>query len=189
MADPRVLRTRESLQAAVLELAMGDDAKSLNVAAITQRAGINRATFYDHYASVQDVLFAALSRDLDVLRYLDMERRADRSRPRLDLLRDALEGVVAHIRKFEPIYRRSFDNASDGVSQNVLAKHFTVSVRQIIDRQPAFPETLNHDIAAHFVAYAIVGALEVWVMNDNVSEKALLESVLASMPGWWNDLD
>ncbi|MDJ1372177.1 TetR/AcrR family transcriptional regulator [Gulosibacter molinativorax] len=189
MTDPRVLRTRESMQAAALELAMGDEAKSFNVAAITQLAGINRATFYDHYSSVQDVLFAALTRDLDVLRYLDIERRADRSRPRLDVLRDSLEGVVAHIRKFEPIYRRSFDNTSDGVSQNVLTKHFTVSIRQVIDRQPAFPEELNRDIAAHFVAYALVGAIEVWVMNDNVSEKALLESVLASMPGWWGELD
>lgn len=188
MTDPRVLRTREALQAAALELAMSDDQKPVNVAAITQLAGINRATFYDHYSSPQEVLFKALSRDLDVLRYLDIERRADTSLPRLELLRTGLEGVVAHIRKFEPIYRRSFAHTSDGVTQNVLQDHFTVSIRQIIARQPAFPEGLNREVAAKFVGYALVGALEVWVLSDTLSERTLLDSVLESMPSWWNDL-
>lgn len=188
MTDPRVLRTREALQAAALELAMADDGKPLNVAAITQQAGINRATFYDHYSSPQEVLLKALSRELDVLRYLDIERRADREKPRLELLRTGMAGVVAHIRKYEPIYRRSFEHASDGLSQNVLADHFTVSIRQIIDRQPSFPEELNRDIAAKFVGYALVGAVEVWVLSDTLSEHTLLESILSSMPAWWNDL-
>lgn len=189
MTDPRVLRTREALQAAALSLAMSEDAKPLNVAAITQLAEINRATFYDHYTSPQDVLFTALSRELDVLRDLDIERRADRSRPRLDLLRDGMESVVAHIRKFKPIYRRSFEHTSDGLSQNVLAEHFTSSILQIIDRQPSLPDNLDRNVAAKFVAYAFVGALSVWVIDDRLSEDTLLESIIASMPAWWNDLD
>lgn len=167
---------------------MREGVKPLSVAAIAQLAGINRATFYDHYSSPQDVLFTALSSDLDVLRYLDIERRADTSLPRLKLLRDGLEGVVAHIRKFEPIYRRSFEDPTDGVTQNVLSKHFTVSVQQIIDRQPSFPDTVNRDVAAKFIGHAFVGAIEVWVMSDSLSEESLLSSILSSMPTWWNDL-
>ncbi|MDA0632506.1 TetR/AcrR family transcriptional regulator [Nonomuraea sp. MCN248] len=50
--DPRAQRTRASLRAAVLDLAVERDLSALTVSAVAGRAGVNRATFYLHYPDV-----------------------------------------------------------------------------------------------------------------------------------------
>lgn len=54
--DPRVLRTRQLLQKALLELMGEKPFQHINVSDITQRATINRATFYLHYLDKFDLL-------------------------------------------------------------------------------------------------------------------------------------
>ncbi|MGO1543108.1 MAG: TetR/AcrR family transcriptional regulator [Gulosibacter sp.] len=188
MTDPRIIRTRDSLQAAALEIAMSEEELPLNVAAITQRAGVNRATFYDHYDSPQSVVLAALARDLDVLRETDLALRDQAELPRDEIFRTAIKGVVTHITRFETIYRRSLANPVDGVTHHALSSHFAESIRLIIERQESFPENLNPVVAAEFVAHALVGAFEAWLTLPNLKQDAVVDSILASMPTWWHDL-
>jgi AcrR family transcriptional regulator len=47
--DPRVKRTRQFLQNAFLELLREKSIESISIQDITERATINRATFYDHF--------------------------------------------------------------------------------------------------------------------------------------------
>ena len=47
--DPRIRRTRELLQQALVTLLETNDFDSLSVQEITDAAGVNRATFYAHY--------------------------------------------------------------------------------------------------------------------------------------------
>src|SRR5215813_3050174 len=47
--DPRVLRTRQLLQQAFNELMAEKDFHSITVQDITERARVNRATFYAHF--------------------------------------------------------------------------------------------------------------------------------------------
>lgn len=48
--DPRIQRTRELLAQAVMELLSEQDFDKITVQDITARAGVNRATFYAHFA-------------------------------------------------------------------------------------------------------------------------------------------
>lgn len=54
--DRRVRRTRTRLQQAMLELLQKKDARSITVRELTQRADVNRGTFYAHYKDVFDLL-------------------------------------------------------------------------------------------------------------------------------------
>lgn len=54
--DRRVRRTRARLQQAMLELLKEKDARSITVRELTQRADVNRGTFYAHYKDVFDLL-------------------------------------------------------------------------------------------------------------------------------------
>ena len=54
--DRRVRRTRTRLQQAMLELLQEKDARSITVRELTQRADVNRGTFYAHYKDVFDLL-------------------------------------------------------------------------------------------------------------------------------------
>ena len=54
--DPRVLRTKRKLREAIVGLMQERELRQITVRDLVERAGINRATFYRHYAIPKDVL-------------------------------------------------------------------------------------------------------------------------------------
>ena len=65
--DRRVLRTRRVLCDAMLTLLVEREYESITVGEITQRADLNRATFYLHFNSKDELLIAALEDRFDAL--------------------------------------------------------------------------------------------------------------------------
>src|ERR1700730_10563629 len=61
-SDPRVKRTRQLLQVALVELMAEKNFDAISVQDIAERATVNRATFYDHFADKYE-LFGRYSRD------------------------------------------------------------------------------------------------------------------------------
>jgi AcrR family transcriptional regulator len=67
--DPRVLRTRQLIQDAFLTLIQHKDIQEITVRDITEKATINRATFYAHFSDKYELLDETLSSMLkDTLR-------------------------------------------------------------------------------------------------------------------------
>ncbi|WP_291378775.1 helix-turn-helix domain-containing protein, partial [Demequina sp.] len=60
--DVRVERTRRRLQEALFSLARERGLENVAVSDIAERAGVNRSTFYQHYADKDTVLADALDR-------------------------------------------------------------------------------------------------------------------------------
>lgn len=54
--DPRIARTRHALRQALTEIARDRDVEEISVGDITERAGVNRSTFYQHYGDKSDLL-------------------------------------------------------------------------------------------------------------------------------------
>ena len=54
--DPRITRTRGLLEKAFMEVVAEKNFQSVSVKDITQRAGVNRATFYAHFDDKYDLL-------------------------------------------------------------------------------------------------------------------------------------
>lgn len=54
--DKRVLRTRESIKTALMQLAIENEVKKITVCDIAEKAKINRSTFYLHYNDVSAVI-------------------------------------------------------------------------------------------------------------------------------------
>ena len=54
--DPRILRTRQLLKDAFIELLQEMDIEKISVNRIAERATINRVTFYLHYRDIPDML-------------------------------------------------------------------------------------------------------------------------------------
>lgn len=54
--DPRIIRTKEAIQSVFKRMVCGLPYEKITVKAITDRAKINRNTFYLHYTCVDDVL-------------------------------------------------------------------------------------------------------------------------------------
>lgn len=54
--DKRIIRTRKSLQTALLQLMKTKNIRDITIKELVNEAGINRSTFYLHYSCVQDIL-------------------------------------------------------------------------------------------------------------------------------------
>ncbi|MGE7674545.1 TetR/AcrR family transcriptional regulator [Lysinibacillus sp. NPDC094403] len=65
--DPRVLRTRKLLRDALVELIDEQGYEKITVQDITERATLNRATFYLHYRDKLDLLYQSSKEILDDL--------------------------------------------------------------------------------------------------------------------------
>jgi AcrR family transcriptional regulator len=63
--DPRVRRTHQALQEAILALAQEQPYEAITIQAITDRADLNRATFYLHFNSKEELLADALESHFD----------------------------------------------------------------------------------------------------------------------------
>lgn len=62
--DPRFLRTRKLIMEAFMELVIEKDFKSITIKDITQRATVNRATFYYHFIDKYELLETVISEDV-----------------------------------------------------------------------------------------------------------------------------
>ncbi|MBD5585251.1 MAG: TetR/AcrR family transcriptional regulator [Clostridia bacterium] len=58
--DKRVIRTKNSIKTAYMQLTLANEPGKLTVSDVAQKAGINRSTFYLHYADI-----ASIEEDID----------------------------------------------------------------------------------------------------------------------------
>ncbi|HEY2420189.1 MAG TPA: TetR/AcrR family transcriptional regulator, partial [Neobacillus sp.] len=54
--DPRIIRTRQLIKAALIDLLQEMEISKITVNKIAERATINRVTFYLHYRDIHDML-------------------------------------------------------------------------------------------------------------------------------------
>jgi AcrR family transcriptional regulator len=142
------------------------------VSDIAERAGVNRSTFYQHYADKETVLADAL------------DRIAGEAGARLDaplLLTEGppepLVAFLAHIDEYADVYKLVFSGAGSGV---VLAR-LRGRVRDALDvallaAQRVAPLAAPADVVAAGVAGSIVGVIGAWLeIEDRPSARVAAE--------------
>jgi len=185
MVDARIRRTDAILRTTILSLAGTAPISHISVSELTRAAGINRATFYSHYISPQDLLGAVLRDDLDRMRGEDLRRRAEVGGTDADANRATIQAVVDHIRRYESIYRHALVDATDKTTHHALAAHFEHSVHSIFAQLPtdSIPN-VDHEIMAGYLANGLVGAIESWLARPDVSEEQLIATIEEATPLW-----
>jgi AcrR family transcriptional regulator len=170
--DPRIRRTRQSLQSALKALMQTRNFEEISVQEITDAAMVNRATFYDHYTDKYALLDAQVAWEF----YGFLEQRGvayDASCPvkaealvraTCDFLVVSHEGSAACGKQsaFWPL----IDAAIASAIRHVLA-------RGIVNREPgvaspaALPGGLPRDMVATAASWAIYGAVKEWFHTPN----------------------
>src|SRR5947208_17089011 len=93
-SDARVVRTREALRQAMVDLAAESPLEAITVRAIAARAGVGYATFFRHYAD-KEALLADVA-DVLTRQFLETVRPLLRQRDRLGAARTLCAFVVEH---------------------------------------------------------------------------------------------
>jgi AcrR family transcriptional regulator len=185
--DPRIVRTAQSCEVAIVELASEQPISQITVADLAERAKLTRATFYNHYTSPLELLIQVLLADLERAHLHEEERRADGGLSAAEMLRLSIVDVAHHIERFGAVYRQSVYDPADGGVYEALVRHFTDYAVAFIARcsHPDLPDA-NHNVVAQFVAHGFAGAIKAWLSDNSVTKKDLVNAAAACAPVWWS---
>jgi AcrR family transcriptional regulator len=185
--DPRVTRTAQACEQAIVELASQRPVSRISVVELADRAGVTRATFYNHYGSPLELLIQVLMNDLERAHRLEEKRRAEGGYTSAQMLRLTIVDVADHIQRFKTLYQLSLRDAADTAVYAALVRHFSDYALAFIARNddPDVPEA-NRQVVAEFVANGFAGAIKAWLSDDTVTKEDLIDAAFACAPAWWS---
>ncbi|GCE45256.1 TetR family transcriptional regulator [Thermosporothrix hazakensis] len=149
--DLRVLRTRKLIQQAFIDLTVEKGFAALTIQDITERAMINRSTFYRHYLDKYDLLDQLLN-ELDAL--LDNRNTPDEPGP----LR-----LLQHIEQFADFYRVMLGPQGDPSFVERFRQNTERHFRALFAQARAASNEPPLDLKIASIAYAGVGATIWWL--------------------------
>jgi AcrR family transcriptional regulator len=160
--DPRIARTRRSLQEALFELARERPLDDITVSDIVERAEVNRSSFYQHYADKETLLADALDAMAD---------EAEASLPaQVDLSSAPPPGVAAyftHMAEHADLYRRVLGDHGSAVATARLRQRVEAIVRDEVSRSPvAGLDDLPLDVVGAGITGSVLGIIGAWLSRD-----------------------
>ncbi|HEY8591027.1 MAG TPA: TetR/AcrR family transcriptional regulator [Naasia sp.] len=160
--DPRIARTRSSLQQALLELARERPLEAITVGDIAERAGVNRSSFYQHYSDKETLLVDALDSAA--------EEAAESLVPMVEIPAGPPEALVIYLNHVDAnadLYRLALgDSGSAAVIARVRERiEAVVGDALAASSLPVQPE-LPLDILAAGIAGSALGVVRAWLARD-----------------------
>ncbi len=165
-ADPRVIRTRQLLQTALGELLAQKDFRDITVQDIADRATLNRATFYAHFADKYALMEYSV-------RETFKQALAARLPMEADLSPTNLYKVIVIVCEY---LRQLFDHCAPSPTRaqlrsvtesQVKAQLYDVLLNWLsLDESSGRGDTVAPEQAATVTSWAIYGAAQRWVEGD-----------------------
>lgn len=186
--DPRVKRTRKLIQEAFAELLMEKRFQAISIQDITDRATVNRATFYTHFIDKYDLLDSLMREELQKRLAAQLSLTATLTEENLKTLTcivfDYLTHSYCQLNPEKDIKEWFSSTVRDELQMYVLSwLHYT---NRTTDIQPLYLETI-----ATMISWAICGAglqrdIKYPIPIDEHAEQVvtvLLEGVIRTLPG------
>ena len=161
--DPRYVRSRLKLRAALLEIAHDDPAK-LSVSAVCERTGIDRATFYRHFDTLDDLVADALA-DYADRSTREWEAKAAGTGVQYAESSAIFAQYLQHIEDNWALYQWVLGPTGSAKTVHALLRQFargTAAELQQLD--PALSPT-ERDLRAAYIAGGIFGACVHWLAS------------------------
>jgi AcrR family transcriptional regulator len=182
-ADPRILRSRRTLEASLLTLIEQQDLTTLSIADVTREAGLSRSTFYDHYADLHELaesagteIFEALLAETPVFALFDGQG-------------NPLDALFDHVLSHRRLYTALLGPYGSARVMVYLQRRMTIAVH--VNRTRSQGESGTHrddpleaplDVVASFAAGALLGVLIDWLGRECPGDpKSMAAETLALM--------
>ena len=159
--DPRTRRTQLLIRDAFMELLVEQGFDKITVRALTERANINRATFYRHYTDIHDLV----SRLTDLL-FVDVATQTNEGLETSDVESWAI--LFEHVAQYATFYRalmgqKGIPSFRDRVRESVEAEmQQQLTISNFEETQAKMPLSLS----IRYMAAAQVGFIQWWLEND-----------------------
>jgi AcrR family transcriptional regulator len=164
--DLRVRRTRALLQKALIDLTIEKGFTEVTVRDITERAMVNRSTFYHHYEDKYDLLSRYIE---EVIALIYEEGGVTPQVTAMDQPSDGLVRILQHVQTNADFYRALLGKKGDPA---FCAQSF----RQFIEQQfhsmlsskqeQPDPNRPPMALSVNYILHAGIGAILWWLEND-----------------------
>lgn len=187
-SDPRALRTRQKLVDAFHLAIVESDPAAMSVASLTRAAGVNRTSFYSHFASPEDLAIHALSELFDVVGDADIVRRSGHSVPAEEASRRALRDIVRFVDERRASYARVLGPGSAPRLLRAVSEAFTERTVASLERIDTRPPEADVRVTARFLAGGVLGVIGAWLSDEQSrwSPDELTEALIQCLPAWLN---
>lgn len=167
--DPRIIRTRQLLKDAFVELLQEMDIGKIFVNQIAERATINRVTFYLHYRDIPDMMekmadeMIAHISDILKLKSGNQEAAADEDWP-------TLVNLLEHFAEHAKFYKVVLASRRTPIFTERILKLLTELVTLRIERKGGdailSEAGIQKDIAIWYGSSALIGTIISWLRKD-----------------------
>jgi AcrR family transcriptional regulator len=166
--DPRVVRTRQQLRAALVSLIEEKGFDALTVQDITDRAELNRATFYLHYQDKQELLVKSLRDAIDEL-VADISASTDEQGQLVfDESPRPIKATFEHVAQHAHFYRVMM--SAEGVPSFITGVRdyiAEITLRWLKALQPDSRQSVVPlEIVANSLSWSLLGVLIWWLEHD-----------------------
>ncbi|WP_379159922.1 TetR/AcrR family transcriptional regulator [Paenibacillus sp. sgz5001063] len=164
--DPRVLRTRQLLRNAVIELLEEMDIEKISVNRIAERAQINRVTFYLHYRDIPDMLEKMADEMVeDIQKVLDNNSKLEENEEW-----PLLENLLKHIEANARFYKIIFTTRQVTVFTDRLFKLQSELIMNRLEGKQSISghaeSSVQREIAIWYGSAAVIGTIVAWLRKD-----------------------
>lgn len=167
--DPRILRTRQLIKDAVIELLQEMDIEKISVNRLAERATINRVTFYLHYRDIPDMLEKMADEMVQDIRQV-MNRNPLNLNSTDEEYWKMLVKMLEHIQEHAKFYKVILTSKQSTVFRDRLLSVITEMISVRLERGESdsniSTENIQKDITIWYGSSALIGTIIAWLRKD-----------------------
>ncbi|QHT59090.1 TetR/AcrR family transcriptional regulator [Paenibacillus lycopersici] len=178
-SDARAVRSRKQLKHALIALLSEKPFNEIRTKEIAERAGINRVTFYDHFAAKEDLLDELIDEVLteyaDIIENAPSSLQAD---PSVQLVH-TIRLSVRHIQKHAEFYRIMLLTSGVPDLTNRLHDQMNRSLHLSFARSKEATADIDHDLFIAWIIGGAIGVYKYWLQSGmKQSEEEITKQML-----------
>ncbi|MDQ6596673.1 TetR/AcrR family transcriptional regulator [Bacillus salipaludis] len=164
--DPRILRTRQLIKEALIDLLQEVDINKITVNRIAERATINRVTFYLHYKDIPDMLekmAQEMAEDIEsIMGSTTYDQNSDKN---IDFVK--LETLLEYIAENDKFYKVVLNSRRSPIFTERLLTILTKAITEkTANNKLETSNNIPRDIAIWYGSSALIGTIVAWLRND-----------------------
>ncbi|MFB7139377.1 TetR/AcrR family transcriptional regulator [Gottfriedia sp. NPDC056225] len=163
--DPRIIRTRQLIKDAFIDLLQEMDLNKITVNRIAERATVNRVTFYLHYRDIQDMMENMALEMGEKLGQIMRDSTNYKSIEETDSVK--LLKLLEHIAQNAKFYKVVLASTKTPIFTEQLLKIITETITQRREIDSLHIKTdIQKDIIIWYGSSALIGTIVSWLRND-----------------------
>jgi AcrR family transcriptional regulator len=176
LPDRRVLRTRQSLRGALLQLMVERGWDGIDIASLCERANVGRSTFYLHYPNKEELLRGSFG-DLRLALQVEARNAGECPPDQLAFVR----GVIAHAHEQQLLFRALVGRRSGHFVQDRFRE---MLIELVAAEKPAGSRRAwQAQAIAHYLGGALFQLLTWWLSANRPQPPREIEALFHDLSG------